>query len=459
MKKTQFFQLIFVLFFLTLWGCKTNEKTVPPSPESLMNDYLGIRDFTVKDAIVKSSSPRTNIVTDYLIVLLPEGYSEDFIIPSITLGAEVQSISPKSGEKIDFERKSAVEYTVTKKDGQIVKFKLYVYRQGKINAEVFTKEIKLTSMSNGYVKFRLKNIGTLGNPLGIYGKSNSPIVKVFDLNNKEIFSSRVIPNGNDTITIPISKSDDDFLKKGDFTMSFSMNEDTLLGKNRTSDVFTFKILKVEDIFISPNTYGSLERGWMLNTDYFIKGVKFDTRKKYEIVFENEYLDAPIILNPKVIDENNLLVRLPDNTDTLQCFITLRENENVIAEGNGAIILNRKGFTRNCEFSTDYETGYKSFIKKNQPFTFNRGQAFGAYYVINHGGDSNGAHSKGGLKLINLISKKEYNIDGKLIRCIWDCSASYWSFTIDENVPQGLYEVYAINEQINAGRYWRKLEVK
>ena len=455
MKRIPFFQLIFILFFLTLWGCKTNEKTVPPSSESLMSDRLGIKDFTVKDAIVKSSSIDRNIVTDYLLVLLPEGYSEDFIIPSITLGAEVQSISPKSGEKIDFERKSAVEYTITKKDGQIVKFELYVYRQGKIDAEVFTKEIKLDSMNNRYVKFRLKNIGTLGNPSGIYSKGNIPIIKVFNSNNKEIFSSWVTTYGNDTTNVFISGYD--FLKKGDFKMSFSINEDTLLGKNRKSDVFSVKVVNGQKAFISP--YSSIERVWVLNTDYLIKGVNFDTRKKYEIVFENEYLDAPIILNLKVIDENNLSVRLPNNIDTLQCFITLRENGNVIAEADGAIVLNRKGFTKNCEFSTDYGAGYKSFIKKNQPFTFNRGQAFGAYYVIDYGSGANGAHSKGGLKLINLTSKKEYNIDGKLIRCVWDCSASYWSFTIDENVPQGLYEVYGINEQINAGRYWRKLEVK
>lgn len=456
MKKMTFFQLIFTLLALTLWGCKTNEK-ITPLPDTITDDYLGIKDFKVNNAIVKNLSPDKSAITDYLVVVLPETYLEDFITPTITLNVEVQSISPKSDEKIYFEGKEAVEYTVTKKDGQLVKFKLYVYRKGKIGAELFTKEIKLNSRDDNYIRFRLKNIGTLGNPSGSYGQGNIPIIKVFNSNNKEIFSSWVLVNGNDTTTTFISSSNYEFLKKGDFKVSFSMNDDTLFGKTRKSDVFSFKIVNGEKAFISPSS--SFERAWLLNTDNLIKGVNFDARKKYEIIFENEYLSSPIILTPKVVDENNLSVKIPSNIDTLQCFITLKENENVMAEADGAIILNRQDFIKNCEFSTNYERGYQSFIKKNQPFIFDKRQDFGAYYVVSYGYNAKEAYSKGGLKLINLASKKEYNLNGNFVGCIWDCSASYWSFTIDESIPKGLYEVYGINPQVNAGRYWRKLEVK
>jgi len=58
-----------------------------------------------------------------------------------------------------FEGKRAIEYTVTKKDGQTVKFNLYVVRQGKINVEVFTKAIILNSAKDTYIKFKINNIG------------------------------------------------------------------------------------------------------------------------------------------------------------------------------------------------------------------------------------------------------------------------------------------------------------
>ena len=86
-------------------------------------------------------------------------------------------------------------------------------------------------------------------------------------------------NGNDPTTTFIFNKGYEFLKKGNFTMSLSMNEDTLLGKIRKSDVFNFKIINGDKAFLSP--YYSFENHWMINKEHIIKGVNFDIKYTFE----------------------------------------------------------------------------------------------------------------------------------------------------------------------------------
>ena len=457
--------LLFAIFFLS--NCKSKEQNIAPySSEALTENYLtsklSIKDFSFSKSLIKV--PVGYIPEeDFIILTLPEEFKGDFITPTINLTDKATQISPKSGEKVFFDGKRPVEYTVTKKDGQTVKFNLYVIRQDKLDIEVFTKEIKLKSRESTYIQFKIKNLGTNGSPLLVnaqhFNQSNYLTLKIFNSDNKLIFSKWTPVNGVDTTSVFISNESNryEFLKNGSFTMSFSVNEDTLLGKARKSDIFSFKIANGEKAFISP--FSTFEGAWLLNADNIIKGVNFDSKKKYEITFENEFLSSPISVSPKIIDENTLSVKFPDNIDTLQCWITLKEENKIVAETDGAIVLKQESFTKNCQFSTNYEKGWLYFLKKEQPFTFQRNQAFGAYYVVSYGRDVKEAYAKGVLKLINVDTKQDFILKGNFVGCIWDCSASYWSFSIPDNVPKGFYEVYGINPQVNANRYWRKLEVK
>ncbi len=457
MKALKQIKSILLLFLsILLYGCNPKQPLI--TPDSLTRDYLrnnfSIKDFSFQNAVVNVTSeysPQEN----YIVLTLPEDFKGDFITPTINLNDDASKISPKSGERVFFEGKEAIEYIVTKKNGQLVTFKLYVVRQDKLDVEVFTKEIKLSHRESPYIQFRIKNIGTISSP-PINGTVKIPAIRIFDSNKQQIYFSGVNVNSNDTISAYISNSNNGytFLKKGEFTVSFSMNEDTLFGKTRKSDISNFKIVNGENELIS-----TFERAWSLNSDNIIKGVNFDSKKNYKVIFENEFLNAPITISPKFIDENTLSVKIPNNIDTLQCWITFKESEKIIAEADGAITNNPKYFIKNCQFSTNYEIGFQSFIKKEQSFSFQKNKAFGAYFVVSYGNNSNDAYNKGDLKLVNIDTRNEFVLKGKIVRCIWDCTASYWSFSVPDDVPKGFYEVYGINPQVNAGRYWRKLEVK
>lgn len=128
-------KLVILFLGLMLFNCKTKDEVVNPSPlATLTNGYLGnklsIKDFSFPNSTIKvplEYIPQEN----YIILTLPEDFKGNLIAPTINLNDDAIQISPKSAENVDFEGRRAIEYTVTKKDGQSVKFKLYVVRQDK----------------------------------------------------------------------------------------------------------------------------------------------------------------------------------------------------------------------------------------------------------------------------------------------------------------------------------------
>jgi len=158
-----------------------------------------------------------------------------------------------------------------------------------------------------------------------------------------------------------------------------------------------------------------------------------------------------------IDENTLSIIIPNYIDTVQYDVLLKENEDLITERDAYVKSTPFNNFRGCSF---YETENSWIqISNLKPLSFFKNEVFGAYYVVGYGNKPLEAYKNGDLKLISVNDRREYLLKGKLVTNIWDGAASLWSFSIPENVPKGFYEVYAINEQINPERYWRKLEVK
>jgi hypothetical protein len=445
-----------LILSLLLFNCKSKDQVdilIQEPIEIFTNDYLGkkllIKDFNVDNAKIETPAD-TNSDDNYFIITLPEGYKDNFIIPTINLSNKAQQISPKSGEKIIFEGRSPIEYTVITKDSQIVKFKVIVVKEEQLEAELLTKEWVIKRLVfDDVITIRVKNTGTY----------QGLILNIYDEKGILVQSGGSLYDSSGICNFRIES----LFRKGNFKLVLIAAENYLKNKRKSAEFFL--TVKNGDKAITkiysgnPFENGGFNKVWSKNEINEIKGLNFDANKTYSVVFVNDFLSYPIILTPKFIDENTLSLQIPNHIKALSCGIYLKENENIIDDVDGAIVDDFSQYIKSCQFSTNFERGSEYFLKRTQPFTFEKSQAFGAYYVVSFGDFIKESYARGGLKLINVDNREEFLLEGKFMGGIWDASASYWSFTIPENVPKGFYEVYGINPQVNSGRYWRKLEVK
>jgi hypothetical protein len=463
MKKLTHINSIVFLFGIILFsGCKSKEQniapiTIAPIIFNYLEDRLSIKNFTIKNAKIEFPK-ESNSQTNFLILTLPEDYKEDFIIPEINLLGYAKEISPKSGEKVFFEGKKAIEYTLTKIDGSQIKFLVYVKRQGSIDVELFTKEIILNSDLKLSIKLKVKNVGTVGTD-NAYSSNGIPLLKIYDSDKKEVYSSWNLEIKGDTASLNLLNSYNmvnpkgyNFLKKGNYTVKVVIDTDSV--NTRKSSEYNLNIVNGNKSFIYPSN--SFSYIWIINTDMEIKGVNFDKNKSYKLYFESDFT-TPILLSTKYIDENTLTAKIPNDIDESQYKISFQEND--------ITVINQKGFVAEKPFDILNSINFYraenswSLIDEKSPFTISKNQVFG-YAVYGYGVNLGEAYTKGDLKLVDIKNRKTYVLEGKLIRGIWGGIASIWTFNLSENnIPQGFYEIYILNGQYNTSRYFRKLEVK
>lgn len=455
MKNLLHMNLAILLFLsIVLSNCKSKEQITPNIEDPISFSYLAynlsIKDFTVKNSIIKTP---TNVndpkIENAITVLLPEDYQEDFIVPEITLNGYAKDISPKSGEKVVFEGKEAIEYTVTKKDGTVVKFKLYVVRQDNINVEILTKELTLDSLRYREIKYRFLKTGTIDSPTTSV-PNNFYTYKIYNDAKKEVYNGADWANSKDTLSIKVENPY--LIKSGNYSIIFTINESYQIGKPRKSNELNFNLKNGDKAYTYTLNYAPNKREFIKGFTFEMKGINFNPAKQYTIVFENDF-KKQITLLSKFIDENTLTFTTSYNLDADMYYVTFKENERSIYGMLGSINNPETELVGLWEPSFFVTPPIPIKYMSNNSLILSQNQKYGGFLVWNPSD-----YKAYDLKLIDLQTKQEYLIKSEKI---WEPVAfvSYSTFTIPESIPKGFYELYSVRENIVSQRYWRKLEVK
>jgi len=445
MKKILSIQWLLILFFMANCGKKevtiTPITPITPSPSVVA---LLITDFSLNGdikATISNLELNNGTSQNQIIMVLPETFPGDEIAPIIKLSDEVESISPKSGEKVSFEGKPPVEYTLTKKDGKKEKYLLYVQRRGELKVELLTKEILIVPSGVNKIQLRLLNIGTLLLPEAggsrIYARLKA---NYYDNNNNTAISFSDERYEDNKVTFEFYKA-----KTGKISLKVSAFSPII----RESVTLDALINKGDKIFVS-----GIEK--ILN-DYQnkIEGINFDEKKTYKIRLENDFIKAPIELPLQFIDENELDFKLPNflentgyNCSIFEDNVSVYSQEAFIAPNYSSELTVFPSFFMQV---SDYQYFQeKAFITSTNNFKFSRSEPFYTYrrsYGL----------SNADLKMINITTKKEYNLLGEQIGCC-DGSFSFLKFTFPNTLTLGDYEVYGVIKGVSSTRYSKKIEV-
>ncbi len=439
MKNLLSIPLFFLIFFMV--NCqKKDEKLIP---QTLVTSHsIPIKDFYLN---VEVGSTISTVKFDngdsqnQIVMVLPENFVGNETSPIIKLTDEAESISPKSGDKVFFEGKPAIEYTLTRKDGKTEKYFLYVQRSGELKAELLTKEIAIDPFEYNTLKVRLTNIGTLGLPNipnGIMGFQVEP----FYLGTKNSFEyyNRIGFEPNSDVF-----SAEFFTKK---TGNVSLKLYTNYPQFRETRTLDLTLVRGEEVAIQ--VFKSLNNE-SLNK---IEGINFDPQKSYTIRLTNDFSNKLVEYPLKYIDDNTLSFNIPEKLANTGYGVFFYENSNYKYYREVTL----KGIT-------EYLVPFQTLIKKSttldeypKPYELNEKLIFkpgGSFIAFEWAFTS----VKGDLKLINFETKKEYLLKGESSYCC-DGSITYRIFTLPETIPIGDYEIYGILNGDTSARYSRKLEI-
>ncbi len=440
MKKLLYIQWILIVFFTV--NCRKKEDIVIPvtPPSSVV--ALPIIDFSLNTEIKATIS---NLKLDnersqnQIVMVLPESFSKDEITPNIKLSDDVESISPKSGEKIFFEGKPPIEYTVTMKNGKTEKYFLYVQRKGELKVELLTKEISIVTSGPNKIQFRLLNTGTLLLPES--GGSRFYVgINANYISDNTAIDFRDTRYETDTVTFYFYKA-----KTGKISLKLSSFTPII----RESATFDFSINKGNKIFIGYIT------GICNDCKNKIEGINFDGKKSYKVRLENDFINAPIELPLEFIDENELNFKLPNflentgfNLSILEDNVLLYSQETYVKPNYFSDLTVFPSFFMKV---SDYQTfAEKAIINSTKNFKFSKSEPFYTYR-------RNYGLFNADLKLISVTTKKEYNFVGEHIYCC-DGAFSFRKFIFPDILPLGEYEIYGVIKDLASARYSQKIEV-
>lgn len=439
--------LFFVLFLMA--DCRKKEEVVVPPitpPTVVVPSEVAVNPF-IKEFSLNSDVKATISTVKFdngdsqnqIVMVLPENFVGDEILPIIKLTDEAESISPKSGDKVFFEGKPAIEYTLTRKDGKTEKYFLYVQRSGELKAELLTKEIAIDPFEYNTLKVRLTNIGTLGLPNipnGIMGFQVEP----FYLGTKNSFEyyNRIGFEPNSNVF-----SAEFFTKK---TGNVSLKLYTNYPQFRETRMLDLTLVRGEEVAIQ--VFKSLNNEGLNK----IEGINFDPQKSYTIRLTNDFSDKMVEYSLKYIDDNTLSFNIPEKLENTGYALLFYENNNYKYYREVTL----KGIT-------EYLVPFQTLIKKStalyeypKPYELNEKLIFkpGGNFIAFERAYST---SKGDLKLINFETKKEFLLKGETSFCC-DGSLTYRIFTLPETILVGNYEVYGMLEGETSARYSKKLEI-
>jgi hypothetical protein len=443
MKNLFSIQLLLMLLFMA--NCRKKEEVIAPpvvvNPPEIVA-VPPIKEFSLNTdvkATISTVKFDNGDSQNQIVIVLPETFVGDEISPIIKLTDEAESISPKSGEKVFFEGKPAVEYTLTRKDGKIEKYFLFVQRSGELKAELLTKEIAIDPFEYNTLKVRLTNIGTLAVP----NLSNS--VMYFQLNpfytgtkNSFEYYNRVGFEPNSNVF-----SAEFYTKK---TGKVSLKLYTNYPQFRETATLDLSLVRGEKVAIQVFTSLINES---LNK---IEGVNFDPQKNYTIRLTNDFSSTFFEYPLKYIDDNTLSFIIPEQLANTGYAVLFYENKyykyyrEVTLKGNKEYIVPFQTYFKKVSPLNNYPQPYEL----NDKLTFKPGGSFIAF-------ERAFSTIKGDLKLINYETKKEFILKGEPSYCC-DGSITYRIFTLPETIPVGDYEVYGIIEGETSARYSRKLTI-
>jgi hypothetical protein len=440
MKNLFSIQLILMLLFMA--NCRKKDENLIPQTV-VTNPSIPIKDFYLNTGV--GSTISTVVFYDgdsvnQIIMVLPEKFVGDEITPIIKLAEEAESISPKSGEKVFFEGKPAIEYTLTKKDGKTEKYFLYVQRREELKVEMLTKEIAIDPFDYNMLKVRIFNIGTLNTPNDPNGTLSFQI-EPYSSDPKQRFQFSGIfrkePNGN-IFTVGLKSK-----KIGKISLKVVAN----LPQSRKSNSLDLLLVRGEKSsitipFISFNM-GSIS---------YIDGINFDPLKKYTIRLTNDFLDKEFDYPLKYVDDVTLSFDITEKLANVGYRASFYEKDSLVFYSE----ITLKG---NPQYFVPFQTYFKKVSPLNnypQPYELNDKLTFkpGGDFIAFERAFST---IKGDLKLINYETKKEFILKGEPSYCC-DGSITYRIFTLPETIPVGDYEIYGIIEGETSARYSRKLTI-
>jgi hypothetical protein len=440
MKNLLSIPLFFLIFFMV--NCqKKDEKLIPQtlvtSPSIPIKDfYLNVEVGSTISTVKFDNGDSQN----QIVMILPETFVGDEISPNIKLTDEAESISPKSGEKVFFEGKPAIEYTLTRIDRKTEKYFLYVQRKGELKAEMLTKEIAIDPFEYNTLKVRLTNIGTLGVPNfpnGVMVFQVEPFYagtkKSFEYYNRVGFE----PNSN------VFSVEFYTIKTGKVSLKLTTNFPQL----RETATLDLSLVRGKKVFVS--LLSSLETRESSN----IMGMNFDPKKEYKATLSNDFINTTFEYPLKYVDDNTLKIDLPEKLENTGYTIKIVENNTLAYYSEIAVKENPWDLGA---FQTIFKKSlsikeYPDAFPLNEKLSFKQGDDFVGFEK------GFGGALEGGLKLVNTTSKNSYFLKGNYVSCC-DASVSFRKFIIPDTLPVGDYEVYGILNGETSARYSKKLEI-
>ena len=433
-----------VLIFFFTTSCRKKEDNIvlpiviPPYPVVA----LPIIDFSLNadvKATISNLKLNNGLSQNQIIIVLPETFTGDEIAPMIKLSDEIESITPKSGEKISFEGKPPVEYTITKKDGKTETYLLYVQRRGDLKVELLTKEIAIVASGVNKIQFKLLNMGTLLLPESGGSRFYVDLKASYDSNNARISFDNARYEDN-KVTFEFYKA-----KTGKVSLKLS----TFTPIIRESVALKATINRGNEIFI--NYFSGLLKG----NQNKIEGVNFNEQKQYKVRLESDFITPSPEFPLEFINENELRLSLPNSIENTGYNLLFFE-DNILFNSFETIVKPSMDsdltvFPSFFMKVNDYQNFLeKSVITSTKNFKFSKSEPFYTYR-------RNYGLFNADLKLVNVTTKKEYNFVGEHIYCC-DGAFSFRKFILPDTFPLGDYEVYGVIKEVTSARYSQKIEV-
>ena len=432
-----------LIFFFTASCRKKEDNIIPPivTPTSpvVSLPIIGFSLNTDVGATISNLKLDNGLSQNQIIIVLPETFTGDEIVPMIKLSDDVESISPKSGEKISFEGRPPVEYTVTKKDGKTETYLLYVQRKGDLKIELLTKEISIVASGVNKIQLKLLNMGTLLLPESGGSRFYVDLKASYDNNNARISFDNARYEDN-KITFEFYKA-----KTGKVSLKLS----TFTPIIRESVTFNATINRGNEIFI--NYFSEL----LKDNQNKIEGINFNEKKQYKVRLESDFITPSLEFPLEFISENELRLSLPNSIENTGYNLLFFE-DNILFNSFETIVKPSVGsdltvFPSFFMMVNDYQNFLeKSVITSTENFKFSRSEPFYTYR-------RNYGLFNADLKLINTITRKEYNFVGEHIYCC-DGGFSFRKFILPDTFPLGDYEVYGVIKEVASARYSQKIEV-
>ncbi len=423
---------------------KKEEVVVPPitpptvvvPPEVAVNPF--IKEFSLNSdvkATISTIKFDNGDSQNQIVIVLPENFVGDEILPIIKLTDEAESISPKSGDKVFFEGKPAIEYTLTRKDGKTEKYFLYVQHSGEFKAELLTKEFIIDPFIPIKIQFQLSNVGTLFLS-EIKGARMDVTLEISYMNGeKRLFTD--INRGNNIITYELRD-----LKSGKVSFKLVSNRPI----RRES-------MPLNILLNLGKSYVKNISKLYTDTLNLIDGVNFDSNKSYKIRLENDFTAKPLMEIPlEISDENILKLKQLNSIDVLSYRVNILEDDKsiksqevLVKQSNSNVNPFPSLFMRISDYKIFTEKWVFSFTNN---FKFKQAETFYTFRENNFHAD---------LNFVNIQTKNEYPLIGDPVYCC-DGAFTFRKFNIPETIPIGSYEVYGLVKGVSFARFSQKIEI-